>query len=94
LTYGSEMVLANDSEIKNIKELVELIKREKPETLTFSAPSRFKQYLEYDEFVEQMPNLRYIAIGGEMVPEDLIYRLLEYPELDVYSIYGPTETTV
>ena len=94
LTYGSEIVLANDSEIKNIKELVELIKREKPETFTFSAPSRFKQYLEHEEFTKLMPNLRYIAIGGEMVPQDLISQLLEYPDLDVYNIYGPTETTV
>ena len=94
LTFGLEMVLANDSEIKNIKELVELIKREKPDSLTFTAPSRFKQYLEYDEFVKEIPNFKYIAVGGEMVPQDLIAQLLEYPNLDVYNIYGPTETTV
>lgn len=29
-----------------------------------------------------------------MVPQDLISRLLEYPNLEVYNIYGPTETTV
>ncbi|MBR5954358.1 MAG: AMP-binding protein, partial [Methanobrevibacter sp.] len=94
LTLGLEMVLANDSEIKNIKELVELIKREKPDSLTFTAPSRFKQYLEYDEFAKEVSNFKYIAVGGEMVPQDLIAQLLEYPDLDVYNIYGPTETTV
>jgi len=94
LTYGLEMVLANDSEIKNIKELVELIKAEKPDSLTFTAPSRFKQYMEYEEFTKLVPNLKYIAVGGEMVPEDLMSKLLEYPNLDVYNIYGPTETTV
>ncbi|WP_405271529.1 AMP-binding protein, partial [Methanobrevibacter sp.] len=77
LTFGLEMVLANDSEIKNIKELVELVKREKPDSLTFSAPSRFKQYLEYEEFAKQVPNFKYIGVGGEMVPQDLISRLLE-----------------
>ena len=94
LTFGLEMVLANDSEIKNIKELAELVKREKPDSLTFSAPSRFKQYLEYEEFAKQVPNFKYIGVGGEMVPQDLISRLLEYPNLEVYNIYGPTETTV
>ena len=94
LTFGLEMVLANDSEIKNIKELAELVKREKPDSLTFSAPSRFKQYLENEEFAKQVPNFKYIAVGGEMVPQDLISRLLEYPNLEVYNIYGPTETTV
>ena len=94
LTLGLEVVLANDSEIKNIKELVELIKREKPDSLTFTAPSRFKQYLEYDEFAKEVSNFKYIAVGGEMVPQDLIAQLLEYPDLDVYNIYGPTETTV
>ena len=94
LTFGLEVVLANDSEIKNIKELAELIEREKPDSLTFSAPSRFKQYLEYDEFAKQVPNFKYIAVGGEMVPQDLISRLLEYPDLEVYNVYGPTETTV
>ena len=94
LTFGLEMVLANDSEIKNIKELAELVKREKPDSLTFSAPSRFKQYLEYEEFAKQLPNFKYIGVGGEMVPQDLISRLLEYPNLEVYNIYGPTETTV
>ena len=94
LTYGLEMVLANDSEIKNIKELAELVKREKPDALTFTAPSRFKQYLEYEEFAKQVPAFKYIGVGGEMVPQDLISRLLEYPDLEVYNIYGPTETTV
>ena len=94
LTFGLEMVLANDSEIKNIKELAELVEREKPDSLTFSAPSRFKQYLEYDEFARLVPNFRYIGVGGEMVPQDLIAQLLEYPNLEVYNIYGPTETTV
>ena len=94
LTYGLEMVLANDSEIKNIKELTELIKKENPDSLTFTAPSRFKQYLEYEEFNKLVPNFKYIAVGGEMVPQDLMYKLLEYPDLELYNIYGPTETTV
>ena len=94
LTFGLEMVLANDSEIKNIKELTELIIREKPDALTFTAPSRFKQYLEYEKFKEQVENFKYIGVGGEMVPQDLIAELLEYPNLEVYNIYGPTETTV
>ena len=94
LTFGLEVVLANDSEIKSINELTDLIKKQKPDALTFTAPSRFKQYMEYDEFVKEIPNFRYIGVGGEMVPQDLISQLLEYPDLEIYNIYGPTETTV
>ena len=94
LTFGLEMVLASDDEIKNIKALTDLIKREKPDALTFTAPSRFKQYMEYDEFAEEVANFTYIGVGGEMVPRDLIAELLRYPDLDIYNIYGPTETTV
>ena len=94
LTFGLEMVLANDSEIKSINELTALVKREKPDSLTFTAPSRFKQYLEYDEFAKLMPNFKYIGVGGEMVPHDLVAQLLENPNLEVFNIYGPTETTV
>ena len=50
--------------------------------------------MEYDEFAKAVSNFKYIAVGGEMVPQDLIAQLLEYPDLDVYNIYGPTETTV
>jgi amino acid adenylation domain-containing protein len=94
LTFGLEMVLANDSEIKSINELTDLVRREKPDSLTFTAPSRFKQYLEFDEFAKLVPNFKYIGVGGEMVPQDLVAELLENPDLEVFNIYGPTETTV
>ena len=65
LTFGSQIVLANDNEIKNIKELTDLIKRERPESLTLTVPSRLKQYLEYEEFEKGLVIFKYIGIGGE-----------------------------
>ena len=94
LTFGTEMVLANDSEIKNIKELTDLIIREKPDTLAIIVPSRLGQYLEYEEFGEVLSYFKSIALGGEMIPQNLIEKLLEYPDLEIYNLYGPTETTI
>ena len=58
LTFGLEIVLANDSEIKNIQELTDLIKREKPESLPITVPSRLRQYLEYEEFTEELAKFK------------------------------------
>ena len=94
LTFGLEMILANDTEIKNVGNLTNLIKREKPDSFPIMVPSRLRQYLEHKEFVSELNNFKYIALGGEMVPQDLIAQLLEFSDLEVFNLYGPTEASV
>ncbi|WP_407414725.1 amino acid adenylation domain-containing protein, partial [Methanobrevibacter sp.] len=94
LTFGLEVVLANDSEAKNITDLTRLIHDEKPDALTFSTPSRLREYLDNEQFNKEFSSFKYVAVGGEMVPQDLIAYVLENSEADVYNIYGPTEATV
>ena len=94
LTFGLEVVLANDSEVKNIGELTELISRQKPDALTFTTPSRIRQYLEYDRFAEELSTFSYIAVGGEILPQDVVSKILDNADTDIFNIYGPTETTV
>ena len=94
LTYGLEFVLANDSETKNITDLTRLIHEEKPDGFTFTTPSRLREYLENEQFNEEFSTFKYIAVGGEMVPEDLLSYILENSDTALYNIYGPTETTV
>ncbi len=94
LTFGVELVLANDNEIKNIKALTDLVKRQKPDTLAIIVPSRLRQYLEYPEFSKELSSFSYIGLGGEMLSRDLVEELLKYPDLNIFNLYGPTETTV
>ena len=94
LTFGLEVVLANDNEAKNITDLTELIRKEKPDALTFTTPSRLRQYLENDRFKSELSTFRYIAVGGEMLPQDLVANVLANSDAAIYNIYGPTETTV
>ena len=94
LTFGLALVLANDNEVKNIDELAELMHKEKPDSIAFTTPSRALQYLENMNFKNEFPTGKYIGVGGEMVPKELISNLLENYDVEIYNIYGPTETTV
>uniref|UniRef100_UPI00388FFAD4 AMP-binding protein n=1 Tax=Methanobrevibacter sp. TaxID=66852 RepID=UPI00388FFAD4 len=66
LTFGLEVVLANDNEAKNITDLTKLINKEKPDALTFTTPSRLREYLENEQFNKEFSSFKYVAIGGEM----------------------------
>ena len=94
LTFGLEVVLANDSEIKNIEELTSLIEDEKPDSLTFTTPSRLVQYLDYDKFTQSLSNFKYLAVGGEILPKELVSKIVANSDAEIFNIYGPTETTV
>ncbi|WP_407375056.1 amino acid adenylation domain-containing protein, partial [Methanobrevibacter sp.] len=94
LTFGSEMVLANDNAIKSIEELTRLIQKEKPDSLTFATPSRLLQYLDYDQFAKELSAFKYVGVGGEMLPKELINKVMAISEAEIFNIYGPTETTV
>ena len=94
LTFGCQMVLANDSEIKNIVELTSLIIKEKPDTITCITPTRLKQYLEYDKFKKELDTFKYICVGGEKLTQELVDEVLKNSNAIIYNNYGPTETTV
>ncbi|WP_296862826.1 AMP-binding protein, partial [uncultured Methanobrevibacter sp.] len=94
LTFGLQLVLASDSQTKNIEELTDLIRREMPDAITSSTPSRIKQYMEYEEFTKLLPNFKYIGTGGEMVPKELVSEVSSISDVAFYNTYGPTETTV
>ncbi|MBO5152365.1 MAG: amino acid adenylation domain-containing protein, partial [Methanobrevibacter sp.] len=94
LTFGSSLVFANDNEIKNIEGLVQLILKEKPDALTFTTPSRFLQYMEYKDFRKAFNSIKYMAVGGEMVPKEVFNLVLDNFDTSIYHVYGPTETTV
>nr|WP_296895240.1 amino acid adenylation domain-containing protein [uncultured Methanobrevibacter sp.] len=93
LTNGIKLVFANDSAIRNIPELTELINEHKPEVADFT-PSRMASHLEVDEFCEAISCLKCLFLGGEQFSTKVYENFKKYSDAVVYNGYGPTETTI
>ena len=93
LTNGMKIIFANDSEIKNIVDLIDLIKKEKPQVMEFT-PSRLLSYLEVDEFCEVIDCAECIVMGGEQFSAKAFKGVKEFTDAKVYNSYGPTEATI
>jgi len=93
ITNGIKIIFANDSEIKNIVDLIALIKEHKPEVMEFT-PSRLLSYLEIDEFCDVIGCAKCIVMGGEQFSAKAFDGVKKYTDAHVYNSYGPTEATI
>ena len=93
LSNGLKLILADDTQIKNIPALIKLIDENKPEILDIT-PSRLASYLEVKEFCNAISCLKCIFIGGEKFSAKVYEDLRKYSDAVVYNCYGPTETTI
>ena len=93
LSNGLKLILASDSQIKNLHELIELIDKEKPEVCEVT-PSRLSSYLEVEEFCEVISCLKCVFMGGEQFSSKVFETFRKYCDAIVYNSYGPTETTI
>ena len=93
LTNGIEIIFADDVQIKNIVELIKLIKEYEPEVMEFT-PSRLLSYLEVDEFCKAISCAKCIVMGGEQFSAKAFNLVKKYCEAIVYNSYGPTEATI
>ncbi len=93
LSNGLKLILASDTQIKNIPELIELIGREKPEVSEIT-PSRLASYLEVPEFCDVIECLKCVFLGGEQFSTKVYENFRKYSDAIVYNSYGPTETTI
>ncbi|WP_406535292.1 amino acid adenylation domain-containing protein [Methanobrevibacter sp.] len=93
LSNGLKLILADDTQVKNIPELIKLIDENKPEVLEIT-PSRFASYLEVNEFCNAISCLKCLFLGGEQFSAKVFEDLRKYSDAIVYNSYGPTETTI
>ena len=93
ITNGIKIIFANDIEIKNVVDLTQLIKKEKPQVMEFT-PSRLLSYLEVEEFCEVIECAKCIVMGGEQFSAKAFNGVKEYTNAKVYNSYGPTEATI
>ena len=87
------MILASDTQIKNIPELIKLIGKEKPEVSEIT-PSRLASYLEVPEFCDVIGCLKCLFLGGEQFSTKVYENFKKYSDAIVFNSYGPTETTI
>lgn len=93
LLHGMTVYLANENEQNFAADLKQLIMNSGVQIMQ-TTPSKMKMYLMDDENPEFLNKLKCIMLGGEMLTEDLILKLNQYSNAEIFNVYGPTETTV
>ena len=93
ITNGIKIIFADDIEIKNIVDLINLIKENQPEVMEFT-PSRLLSYLEIEEFCNVIGCGKCIVMGGEQFSAKAFNGVKQYTNAKVYNSYGPTEATI
>ena len=93
ISHGIKLILANDDEIRNIVDLIDLINREKPEIMDLT-PSRALSYFEVKEFCDAVKCFKGMFFGGEKFTANVANEFRKYSDATIYNCYGPTETTI
>ena len=57
-------------------------------------PSRLSIFLTSDTFTNALGYLKYLLIGGEALPPELLEKARQSARGEIYNLYGPTETTI
>ena len=93
MCMGHTAVIANEQEQNIPKFLNELCLKNDVKILQ-TTPSRLMLLLNDENSLEFVENLKYIIMGGEAVPVNLVKKLKSITKAKLINGYGPTETTV
>eukprot|EP00833_Pecoramyces_ruminatium_P001162 jgi/Orpsp1_1/1175194/evm.model.c7180000052964.1 len=93
LMHGLTMVLADDIIGNNINILSDYIIKNNVEFIN-TTPSRFKIFMENNEFRRALIKVKSIVFIGENLPINLCKEIHKYSKCKIYNGYGPTECTV
>ena len=93
LTAGPTVVIGTQEEQLDAAAAAAVIKREKI-TIFQVTPSRLQLFVTRQEAGASLKNLRYLLVGGEAFPQQLLEKARELTRGKIYNLYGPTETTI
>lgn len=94
LISGGKVVLANNIEQRDPKELIKVIEKEQINIMQ-TTPSRYQGIIEVYKSIGKIPeHITSLLIGGEPLKESLFYDIKNLYSGRIYNMYGPTETTV
>lgn len=89
LFFGKTLVLANEEEQKNPKNLSDLIIANNIDFIV-TTPSRIELLL-LDDFKASLKNIKSILLGGEVFKKSLYLKLKNSTKAKLFNGYGPTE---
>lgn len=93
LVSGSELIMADDVESKNIEAIIRMLEKHKV-TFYYTVPSMFKVILKSLK-KENCPALKAVIMGGETLNKAVVVMSKEIlPEVEIINEYGPTENTI
>ena len=93
LGNGIKLIFADDTQIKDIPKLIQLINENKPEVMDLT-PSRLASYLDVSAFCDAISCVKCMFLGGEAFSTRVYETFIKYSDAVVYNSYGPTETTI
>ena len=93
LYKGMQVVLCGEEETNNMNELITLIKESKVEFIQMT-PSRLKMFRYLRPKLDCFSGVKYLLIGGEAFPFELLKDLQDLTKARIFNMYGPTETTI
>ena len=93
LLNGMKIVIATEEAQTDAKHFSDLCKANKVDIIQ-TTPSRMQAYL-FDENISKfISGIKYLLIGGEPFPPQLLEKLHTIYNGKIYNMYGPTETAV
>lgn len=93
LSCGMTVVLASNYEKNNGRLLINLIKNNKIEILQVT-PSRLHMLFALGNYENDfLTGVKMLVIGGDKFPRNLLQRLMNLSDCEIYNAYGPTEST-
>jgi nonribosomal peptide synthetase DhbF len=91
-TIGATLVIARPGGHRDAAYLARLIRSEQITAVHF-VPSMLQVFLQ-EPGAAQCTSLRRVDCGGETLPPELLHRLHQILDVEVYNFYGPTETAI
>ncbi len=93
MLIGMKIVIASDDEQTNIKMFNEMCVKNNVDIIE-TTPSRVQSFLLSENDRDFIKNAKTFLIGGENFPSNLLEKLQQITNAQIYNMYGPTETTV
>jgi amino acid adenylation domain-containing protein len=93
LVKGSRVILGVKEEQLNADAAARAMS-EKTVTILQLTPSRLSLFLPNHNFTAALGSLKYLLVGGEALPEQLLEKTRKPVTGRIFNMYGPTETTI
>lgn len=93
LLNGAKLILANDEEKYNPYLLNMLCLKNSVDVMQ-TTTSVYSSFIHDESNIQFIKNMKKILIGGEKVTENVVNKIKEISNSQIFNVYGPTETTI